>query len=72
MSVNLIPTDETGKRNLSHECDDGLIEEIEDPNQLLNKRLDFLVVIDNINIEENPSYDCYVEYSVQQEGKKKL
>jgi hypothetical protein len=45
---------------------------VEDPTDLLNSRFDFLVVIDNASIEENACRDCYVEYSLQQAGKKKL
>jgi hypothetical protein len=63
--VNLIPTDKDGKRNLSEDIDNGLIDEIEDPSDLLNGRFDFIVSVERAIIDENPCSDVYVEYSLQ-------
>ena len=43
--MNIIPTDELGERNQAKEMDN-YSELIEDPNQLLDKRLNFMVIID--------------------------
>lgn len=44
--MNIIPTDELGERNLAEEMDnDGDL--IEDPSELLEKRLDFKVIIES-------------------------
>ncbi len=44
--MNIIPTDELGERNLAEEMDNDC-ELIEDPNELLDKRLDFKVIIES-------------------------
>jgi hypothetical protein len=73
ITVNLIPTDATGKivnflikgtMNLSYDIDCGIIPECEDPTELLDKRFDFNIAIETVNIEENPCENCYVEYSL--------
>ena len=45
LMVNLIPTDETGTRNLSEDIEDGLEPAVKDPAELLEKRFDFRVII---------------------------
>lgn len=65
MKVNLVPTDKNGVRNLSEDIDNDLIEEVNDPMELLNGRFDFIVFIESASIEEYPCNDVYVEYSLQ-------
>jgi kinesin family protein 13 len=63
----LIPTDETGTKNLS-EIMEGEGEMIEDPSKdLCGKRLDFLVKIDNATLPEDFCKDTFVEYSLMNE-----
>ena len=44
LNVNLVPTDKEGYINLSEEMDEN--DELNEPEDLLNKQLDFLVMID--------------------------
>lgn len=68
--MNLIPTEETGMRNLSDDIEDGLEPPVEDPQELVGKRFDFRVVIESARLPENLCKDTYVEYTIQNEEKK--
>lgn len=63
LKMDIIPTDETGTKNLAEEMDENG-EVIEDPNELLDKRLDFKVVIDSSTLPPHMCKDSYVEYSL--------
>lgn len=68
--MNLIPTDETGTKNLS-EMMEGEGEYIEDPmKDLLGKRLDFLIKIENAKLPQDFCRDTFVEYSLMNEENK--
>ncbi|CAD8078169.1 unnamed protein product [Paramecium primaurelia] len=71
LKVNLIPTDETGQRNLSEDIEDGIEPPVEDPSELVGRRFDFRVSIESARLPENLCKDTYVEYSIQVEEKKK-
>ena len=67
ITVNMIPTDEEGERNLCEEMDD---EEIEfQPEQLMNKPFYYNVVIEEASIPDNYE-NIYVQYSVKIDEKK--
>ena len=70
LNVNLIPTDDTGTRNLSDDIEDGLEPAVDDPTELQGKRFDFRVVIDGAKLPENLCKDTFVEYSIQIDNKK--
>lgn len=62
LSVNLVPTDETGTRNLCQELDDDEVEF--EPEELLDKPFHFLMLIEEAKIP--PHYkSTYVEYSLK-------
>lgn len=65
LSVNLLPTDDTGQRNLSDDIDDSLEPAVEDPVELLGKRFDFRIVIQNAKLSETLCKDTFVEYAIQ-------
>ena len=70
--MNLIPTDDTGTRNLSEDIEEGLEPAVEDPNELLGKRFDFRVIIGLAKLPETLCKDTYVEYTVQTGDNKKI
>lgn len=72
LTVNLIPTDDTGTRNLSEDIEEGLEPAVEDPSELLGKRFDFRVIIGLAKLPETLCKDTYVEYSVQTGDNKKI
>ncbi len=63
-----MPTDEEGIKNISDQMDeDGDL--IDDPIQeLLGRRLDFNVVIENAKLPNNFCTDTYIEYSLLSEN----
>ncbi len=63
LKVNLIPTDEEGLKNIGEEMDNEA-DFIEDPEELIGKRLDFRVVIDSALLPDHFCRDTYVEYSM--------
>lgn len=67
LNVKVIPTDENGEKNLSAELEEKE-EYIDDPNELLGKRFDFNVFIQNGVLPENICTDVYAEYSLNMGG----
>lgn len=66
----MIPTDETGTKNLS-EIMEGEGEFIDDPmKDLLGKRLDFLIKIEVAKLPQDFCRDTFVEYSILSEENK--
>ena len=63
LKINIIPTDEKATRNLAESIlnEDELID---DPGDLVGRRLDFLVKIESANFKEDFFKDCYVEYEI--------
>ena len=67
ITVNMIPTDETGERNLCEEMDD---EEIQfEPEELMEKPFYYNVIIEEAIIPDNYK-NIFVEYSVKVDEKK--
>ena len=66
LTVDVQPTDQKGLVNLSEIIDNNQNDEliIEDPKQLLNTRLDFKVIIENIVLPSDCYHDVYVEYQI--------
>ena len=64
LSIELIPTDITATKNLAEF--NGLQGEfIEDPSELIGKRVDFMIKIDNAVFPGNQYKDVFVEYEVR-------
>lgn len=63
LNVKVVPTDEKGEKNLSSEMEENG-EYIDDPNELLGKRFDFKVIIENAVLPENICTDVYAEYTL--------
>ncbi len=63
LKINLIPTDETGQKNIEDSMDDDG-EYIEDPMELLDRRLDFRVLVESAILPESFCKDTFVEYSI--------
>lgn len=61
LTIDLVPTDETGTKNLCAELDEEIFIEPED---LLGKPFFFKVKIDNGKIIDNYT-DCFVEYTLK-------
>ena len=61
LSVGLIPCSSDGKINYENDNYNEDMQ-IEDPNDLLNKRLDFKVIITEANLPNNFCTNTYVEY----------
>lgn len=60
--VNLVPTDDTGTRNLCEEMDE---EEVEfEPEELIDKPLHYLIVVTSARIPTNYK-DIFVEYQIR-------
>ena len=70
LNVKVIPTDEKGEKNLSTEMEEkGEI--IEDPEELLGKRFDFNIAIENAVLPENICLDVFAEYTLNMGGENK-
>ncbi len=67
LNVKVIPTDEKGEKNLSNEMEEKG-EYVDDPNELLEKRFDFNIAIENGILPENICTDVYAEYSLNVDG----
>ena len=59
--MNILPIDENGE---PFNEDDNLIE---DPSELMGKKLDFLIIIDDAELAEAKCQDTYCEYSLMKD-----
>lgn len=67
LKINLIPTDEKATRNLA----DSILNEeelIDDPGDLLGRRLDYLIKIESAHFKEDFFDDCFVQYEIFDEN----
>ena len=58
-----MPTDSTGEKNLAEIMENDK-EYIDDPRELLGKRIDFNIIIENVIIDKSICKESFIEYSL--------